>query len=285
MTNDNGPRTTRHLLIAGGGLALVLGLLGAVSERLLEKAATNLVLPCGACCMGLALCAYFAALNRQRVLAWLLAGTWLAYTLAGNGLIGHWLLCSLERPYYGMDPLHAEPVDQLVVLGGTVGVLENGVAQIGNGGDRAVLAARLYHRGKTRRLVATGALTTPAGLDNKGGAKATAQIWQDLGVPASAIAMIGGQNTLEEIRNLKTLLDEDTRFPRVGLVTSAWHMSRALRLAKQEGLDVIPVPADFATRAPPPTWDEVLLGLIPSGNGFANTQRALKERLAGLVGR
>lgn len=266
-------------------------LLGTLPVRLLEKAVTALVLPCGLCWLALAGCGAIAAVRRQRLLAWLLAGIWLVYTLAGNGLIGHRLLVALEQPYYRLAPLDAEPHDQLVVLGGTVGYLENGEAQVSSGGDRVLLAARLYHRGKTRRLIAAGALMTPAGYDQAGAAKATAEIWQDLGVPAAAITPLAGRNTREEIRSLKALLERekaagpDPAAPRVGLVTSAWHMQRALRLARQEGLDLVPVPADFATSRQPPTWEQVLVGLIPSGNGFQQTDRAVKERLAGMVGR
>jgi uncharacterized SAM-binding protein YcdF (DUF218 family) len=174
-----------------------------------------------------------------------------------------------------------------------------------------LLAARLYHRGKTKRLVAAGALTTPTGFHQKGAGRAMAEIWQDLGVPASAISAIGGRNTFEEIRSLKAILEEEdgrrnasgllwcaspsgpclqngpdsTGSARVGLLTSAWHMSRALRLARREGLELIPVPADFATDRQRPSWNTMLLGSLPSGYGFHSTHRALKERLAGLLGR
>ena len=260
----------------------MLGTMGWLT--MIERVVTALVLPSGACWLALGFSAGLAARRGQRLLACLLAGTWLVYTLAGNGLIAGWLLSRLERPYYAADPLNVQPVDQLVVLGGMVGFLQDGRAQVIRGGDRVVLAARLYHRGQAARLVAAGAAATPAGLDEHSAAAAMMQIWQDLGVPASDIAAIPGRNTSEEIGSVKRMLAEEPD-QRVGLLTSAWHLPRAMRLAERAGLDLVPVPADFATGGRPASWQRQLPGLIPSGSGFERTQRALREQLAAFAGR
>ncbi|MHB8902668.1 MAG: YdcF family protein, partial [Thermoguttaceae bacterium] len=68
---------------------------------------------------------------------------------------------------------------------------------------------------------------------------------------------------------------------RLGLVTSAWHMKRALRLARVNGLSLQPLPADF--RGTAIEWAP--RDFNPTGSGFLKSELACKEILAGLVGR
>ena len=58
---------------------------------------------------------------------------------------------------------------------------------------------------------------------------------RELGIPDSAIVMGRGANTGEELQNAKRYLT-DADASRVGLLTSAWHMPRALRHAERNGL-------------------------------------------------
>jgi len=75
--------------------------------------------------------------------------------------------------------------------------------------------------------------------------------------------------------------EKDWTGKRLGLVTSAAHMSRALRLARDNDLSLLPLPADFKS-----TWPEFQPArLIPSGSGLYRTERATKELLARVVGR
>ena len=124
---------------------------------------------------------------------------------------------------------------------------------------------------------------TAEGLDPRGGAKAAAQMWADLGIPDSAITLVGGRNTYEEAGELGRLLAAHAG-ERVGLLTSAWHLKRAVRLATSQGLDVISVPADFRTTGYS-TWKSLPVDVVPSPDGFMMTTLAMKEFLAGVVRR
>ena len=96
-----------------------------------------------------------------------------------------------------------------------------------------------------------------------------------------AIIRIGGQNTSEEISALRRAVEEHG-WNRVGLVTSSWHMPRAMRNARRHGVQAIPIPADFWSDGPPGPWQ---LALIPSADAMATTHRALLEFVGMAVGR
>ena len=64
----------------------------------------------------------------------------------------------------------------------------------------------------------------------------------DLGVPASSISLEeGSENTIENIEFVRLLVGNEA----VALVTSAYHMPRALRLARMHGLKAAAFPADW----------------------------------------
>ena len=113
--------------------------------------------------------------------------------------------------------------------------------------DRVWYAARLFHRGIARRIFVSGGSMSPL---NAGPATSEAEAMRrfliDLGVPSEAIVSEGNSlNTLENIRNVRQMVGD----ARVALVTSAYHMPRALKIARQGNLNVGAFPTDW--RLPP----------------------------------
>jgi uncharacterized SAM-binding protein YcdF (DUF218 family) len=254
-------------------------LLSTPSLFILQKVVSRLAMPPGllwlALLVGLAVAFHHAAGYR-----WALLGFTVIYTLAGNVWIGSTLLHRLEAQVQ-YAPLEV-PLDALWVLGGGTSLRPDGSPQLGPAGDRVTSAARLYHQGKVKRLLASG--TSVAGIQQAHardlGAE-TATIWRELGVPAAAIQTVPGpRNTLEELAALSALV-QTHRWARVGLLTSAWHLPRALRHAHRHQLVVIPVGSDF--RGERPSFGVV--GLIPSSPGFDRVRVALREQLGAAMGR
>jgi len=240
---------------------------------------------------------YFCLLLRQAWPALIGFFCWLVLTLSGNAWVAGMAARSLEAPYQDIDVLKLEPMDVVVVLGGGTNTRLNGNPQAAASGDRVTVAARLYYGGITNQLICTGSqkyMSSPQDLHPRDEAS---EILVSLGVPEKSVLKMKGNNTSEEIQNLKTWLsDKDnsknqstdpdalsdpTKPFRVGIVTSAWHMTRALRLAKTNGLEVVPVPADFFSEpfVPTPNW------VVPSGNNLDITAIVIKEYLARIVGR
>ena len=261
----------------------ILGAAGYLAFRgrsYVRKLLIAMVAPTALFGLGICLVLVLVLLRRRRVATALLACAAGGYMVLGNDVVASRLMATLEDEYYQVDPYQLQPMDVVIVLGGGTGSRRNGVAVIGCSGDRVMLAARLYHLGKASRLITTGS-ADPSVRKTANAADETARIFRDLGIPAGHIEVVHGTRTSEEIPNLKRHL-ANAGDQRIGLITSAWHLPRAMRLAKRHDLEVIPVPADFWTDSKP---GPLLYRFLPTVNAFDKTHRATVEYLAMMLGR
>lgn len=266
-------------MAAGGVLFLVVG--KSVTEKLL----TELFMPMGLLWMLLTvLCAVLLVQKNYRVF-WLAAIAWVFCLVAGNGFVSNWLISSLETEYYDVEPLKSDPLDTVVLLGGATGEAPNGEVQINENGDRIVLAARMYHLHLAGRIICTGARIEGLSTLRRDEADASRLLLVDLGVPESVIGKYGGRNTFEEMQQISAAVGPDAK---VGIITSAWHMPRAMRLAKSAGLNAVPLPADFSGQRnedKPLPLGKIIRRCIPNQSALSTNSRVMKEHLARLVGR
>ena len=95
-----------------------------------------------------------------------------------------------------------------------------------------------------------------------------------LGVPEDRIENEGRSlNTIENMRETRALVGAG----RVALVTSGYHMPRAIRLARATGLNAEAFPTDWQIiPTASPFWEQ----LLPSLGALAVSGLAIKERLA-----
>jgi len=196
-------------------------------------------------------------------------------------VVGDWLLAQIEAPYREIDPLQGPTLDAVVVLGGGTASVD-GRPRLDLAGDRVLLGAQLHRIGRTKRLVTTGssipALGPPRDLTDE-----TAAIWRSLGVPEDAIVRLPEpKNTRQELDAVKAWVETSTSVQTIGLVTSAWHLGRALAQAERVGLEVQPLPADVRGGSEP---GRNLQDYIPAGPGFEQVHRATWELLGRAVGR
>lgn len=166
-------------------------------------------------------------------LCWLWGwGTNAVYRVLGYGL---------EKMY---PPVRAEEMpqaDAIVVLGGGLGASTNTpYAEMWGGADRAWHAVRLFRAGKAPIIIATG----------RGDRESTLPLLRDFGVPEQAmIAEVQARNTEENARYVEELLKKrngsvSDKRPKILLVTSAWHMRRAMLNFSRTTLNVIPAATD-----------------------------------------
>lgn len=232
-----------------------------------------LAMPLGLLWLGLMVACGFAW-RRSRALSLALGGLALFLGLAGNVQVGAALAARLEAGVPAA-PL-GEPLEAVFVLGGGSALDPQGRPGVGSHGDRLVAAARLWHQGHTRLLVASGAAA------DRDLAAETLWIWRDLGIPESALRVVPETclNTSQEVAAYRRLQLREG-WGRVGLLTSAWHLPRALALAEREGLAVLPLPADAQGRQVPfRLWH-----LVPQEEGLERTQLVAWEYLGRAVGR
>lgn len=289
MTRSSGTRSfTRWLMAAAGACIVSLGpvwfLLGRIAA---EKIATALILPAGALWVLMLLATVYLAFTRQRRGAVVMLTVATLYWISGNGRVADAVARSLEEPFVAINPLHVEQrYDFVVVLGGGGGRGANGRLQGSTSGDRMILAAQMYHQQLADHIICTGhriRSMSPNGVDP---AETSREVLTLLGVPPDRITMLGGRNTSEEMVRLGDRFRESSA--RVGLITSAWHLQRALRLARGNGFHPDPLPADFWSGyrgESGPTPARMIESFIPNAGAMLVCWYCAKEHLGMLAGR
>jgi uncharacterized SAM-binding protein YcdF (DUF218 family) len=264
----------------------LLGTAVSFERILLEKLVTALAMPTGLIWLTLWALTGCAFAFKLRHFSYLFLGIWCGFTVITSPLTAHFFASRLERGIEDIDIDTLPDFEAIIVLGGGTTESPSGRAAVGGAGERVVLGARLFHAGKTKLLVTTGetiaALRRSVGdREERDGADQTQEIWVSLKVPEVSIQKLKGRNTREEMDAIVAWRSTIPANARIGLITSAWHLPRALRLAKKQGLEVVPLPADFIAGRAPTHFIE----LLPSGGSAGKLEMVLKEYLAWLVGR
>ncbi len=271
-----------------GTIVLLVVVYFSLGRDAAEKIGTALFMPSGIVwLMLIALCIQLWPLRRSDRPAggWTSLLCLVAYSLGGSGYISDFMASSLEAPYVQINPLIEPSVDIVVVLGGGGSQGANGRLQGNGSGDRMILAAQLYHKDPATKFIVTGQRIESMSSSGVDPADTSLDILTRLGVPESSIERIGGKNTSEEMQNLGARFKDSSL--RIGLLTSAWHLPRATRLATRNGLKTVPLPADFRSSPPgqAPTIGQRIEALIPNGAAFGSTWSFAKEYVGMLIGR
>ncbi|MGZ0174378.1 MAG: YdcF family protein [Planctomycetales bacterium] len=232
--------------------------------------------PCGLIWIGLIVLTWPVWRTGKRKL---LAGTLVllvAYTLLGN----YWIACQLsganDSEYRDVDPWAEGSYDVVCVLGGGISMSSNGHLYLNQGGDRIMLGARLYFRGRTGQLIATGESRSESTPDP---ADCCFRIWRELNIPEDHITRIGGRDTVEELEEIQRVCEEKG-WKQIGLVTSANHLPRAMAYAEKIDLNLHPLPAGNQNSTL--EWN-YRKHLIPGANGFLLNQYFVYEVLGKLI--
>lgn len=159
---------------------------------------------------------------------------------------------ALLRPLEDRFPLPSADTPApagIIVLGGALDPEKGearGEVSLNADAARLTTGVELARRYPTARLIYTGG---SAGFPHEGPAEAIGarQFWLSLGVPADRMVFEAkSRNTWEN-----ALFTRDLVKPKPGetwiLVTSAWHMPRAVGIFRRLGFDVIPYPVAYRT--------------------------------------
>lgn len=225
-------------------------------------------------------------------LALLLMGRWhrLARGMLWTGLLVLGLLGFKTFPDALLRPLEnrylmpdAQAVDHhagMIVLGGATGhpgiYQAHGQVPLGDAAERMTVPVGLMHQHPKLELVFSGGegrlLTT--GVSEAELAKA---FYEQQGVDMARVTLeSGSRTTRENARQVAALLGDRCKQPWL-LVTSAWHMPRAMAEFEAVGCKVTPYPVDFMTSESTP-WTEYSLAY-----SLVRWQVALHEWLGLLV--
>jgi uncharacterized SAM-binding protein YcdF (DUF218 family) len=217
----------------------------------------------------------------------------------GNGGVCREVTKRIEMPPLAISPLDAAAPKYraVVVLGGGISLGVDGQPVLNTDGHRVVMAAQMWHAGKTETIICTGEddfIPESIGQgddsahdrDLHNPARLGIDVLVSLDVPKDRIFRIGGANTFAEMNNLAAFLKSlPAGFPESGdiaLITSAFHMSRAMRLAKQQSLELAPIPVSFRIGVPEPLKAADFVPTVATGGQFF---LIIRECIARLVGR
>lgn len=224
--------------------------------------------------------------TRRRVPGWLaLVVGWLVLLTAANRGVATALTASLETTYPPVPALagYAAPTGELgaapfvAVLGGGHGDspdLSASQRLSGSARARLIEGVRLARALPAAWLVVSGPRNSADAPTLPTHARVLADAAVELGFPRERIVEIDtARDTAEETRALTLLAGSEP----VALVTSAWHLPRAMKLATVAQLNALPCPADYLggrdAATPSSAW------LSWDAESLSNTTRAWREYL------
>src|SRR5262249_37096678 len=198
------------------------------------------------------------------------AGRWVAYVsliviaLFGLSPIGNALITPLEDRFPRSDAARGAP-DGIIVLGGTVDAW-------GPRNERLLVVPELLRRYPNARVLfsgGSGALID----DGNAEAKFAARLLDSLGIARSRITLEDRARNTVENAFLSRALAQPKAGERWLLVTSAYHMPRAIGVFRKAGFPVEPYPVDWRihrVEAGPPL-------LVTMRDGLWRTDTAVHE--------
>ncbi|MDP1909618.1 MAG: YdcF family protein [Hyphomicrobium sp.] len=177
------------------------------------------------------------------------------FVVGGLGPLSSWMILPLEDRF-PRTILGDRPVDGIIILGGSEDsrvAAGRGAHALNESAERMTEAAALARRYPNAKVVFTGGSIEILGAPTVG-ADAAAIVLRDLGVGSDRLMRERkARNTAENAILAKQIAD-----PKPGerwlLVTSAWHMPRAMGLFRKAGFDVEPWPSDYRTAGPGDAW-------------------------------
>ena len=247
---------------------------------LLDKILTLLAMPLGIVFGAGVLALVALGFNRRRIAAGLLAFALVWLWIWSTPLVSNVIVGSLFDQYSLRRVEDLPAADAIVLLsGGAQPISKYRVyPSLGVTSDRVWHAARVYHAGKAPLIIASGGnlWRTP---DKQSEADTMRIFLEALGVPDAAILVEGSSRTTHENAAFTAKLAAERGIKRVLLVTAAWHMPRAEATFRRVGLEVVPVPTDYARRH----IEIGILTILPDVRKLKSSTLALKEYLGFLV--
>lgn len=237
---------------------------------LLNKILTILFLPSGFAL----LCMLAGLVLHKRLFIWL--GV-LVLLLFSTPFISDALMLAVEGSAGRMPVSSVKNADAIVVLSGMVEQVKGApLGEWGSAVDRFEGGIELFKAGKAPVIVFTrGQLPWQTKEIPEGELLAERAVMS--GVPRSAIDLTGkAGNTAEEALAVKALQGSKNGFDgkRIILVTSAFHMSRAVLLFEEAGFEVVPFRVDYQVIG---KSGLTVLRFLPGGKALEQSEKAMRE--------
>jgi uncharacterized SAM-binding protein YcdF (DUF218 family) len=240
-------------------LSKILGFFALPSNVLITIGIAGLVLLC----------------TRLRQLAsWLVVTSVALIAVAGLSPLGNALILPLEQRFPPWDPSRGAP-DGIVVLGGAISLdvsAARGAVALNEAAERITATVELARRYPNARIIFSGGNNFLLASDAVEAAIAV-QEFEALGIAHERItAEEQSRNTIENAV-FSRLLANPQPGERWILVTSAYHMPRAIAAFRAAGFPIEAYPVDWRTRGPV----DALTPFPSLGDGLRRTDTAVRE--------
>jgi uncharacterized SAM-binding protein YcdF (DUF218 family) len=198
--------------------------------------------------------------------------------VAGLSPLGNWLIVPLENRFPAWDAARGAP-NGIVVLGGAISPelsLARGTPDLNESAERITAAAALARRYADARIVysgGTGRIVRRHGVE----ADVAADLFEAIGLTRSRLILEGGSRNTVENAEFSRALAAPKAGERWLLVTSAYHMPRAVGVFRQAGFAVEAYPVDWRSGG-----DDIWLPFESVSGGLRRTDTAVREWL-GLI--
>lgn len=246
-------------------LSKTAGLLALPSNFLMAIGIVGLVL----------LCTRF-----RRLASWLVVTSLVLIAIAGYSPLGHVLILPLEQRFPPWNPSQGPP-DGIIVLGGAIvpgiSIARHAVALNGSA-ERITAAAELARRYPNARIVFSGG-TSSLRFNAPTEAPIAVKELEALGVAHDRITAEEQSRDTIENAVFSRLIAQPKPGERWLLVTSAFHMPRAIAAFRAAGFPVEAYPVDWRTRGP----DDAARPFTSLTAGLSITDYAVHEWVGLLV--
>ena len=192
-------------------------------------------------------------------------------------IVSNNLIYYLEKDYKLQKPLKINSADAIVVLSGMVRTIKNNKDkdidyEFTESIDRILAGISLYQANRSSILILTrGKIPWHEGIPEGEYLKDFAIRY---GIPEQNILLTSEvQNTDQEAKAVKNILPNNKK--NIILVTSAFHMQRAIKVFNTYGLKVTPFAVDFKVSAERFT----IIDFIPSARSFQKTSFFVREMI------
>ncbi len=210
----------------------------------------------------------------KRTASWLVVTTIVLIAIAGFSPLGNILMLPLEQRFPAWDSSHGPP-DGIVVLGGAIlpeTSAARGEVSLNEAAERITATVELARKYPDARIVYSGGNASLIDNAPPEAAFAVSELVA-LGVAKDRItAEEQSRNTIENAV-FSQLIAQPKPGERWLLVTSAFHMPRAMAVFRAAGFPVEAYPVDYRTRGP----GDVARAFPTLADGLARTDFALHE--------
>ena len=209
-----------------------------------------------------------------RLASWLIVTSLVLLAVAGLSPLGNVLILPLEERFPPWDASRGPP-DGMIVLGGAISPdisAARGAVSLDEAAERITVAAELARRYPNARIIFSGG-TNAVLFDEGVEAPFAVRELEDLGVAHDRItAEEQSRNTIENAVFARLIAN-----PKPGqrwlLLTSAYHMPRAMAAFRAAGFAVEAYPVDWRTRGP----NDLVRPFAAVSEGLRRTDTAMHE--------